>query len=343
VHRRRALHALGALALASVGPPRGPLPGAPKPGSIPLPPGGAVPRRALGSTGVTVSAIGLGGYHLGIPNDPAEAVRIVHEAMDHGVDFLDNCWDYNGGESERRVGLALEGGRRARAFVMTKLDGRTKAAAAGQLDQSLRRLRTDVIDLVQIHEVIRSTDPDRVFSAGGAIEALLEAKQAGKVRFLGFTGHKDPAIHLAMLRAADAHGVRFDAVQLPLNPMDPHYRSFERLVVPELVKRNLAVLGMKPLGSGLLLQSKAVTAPECLRYALGLPTSVVITGCDGAGVLEQALAAAMTFQPMSAEERDALLARTARPGAHGEHEAYKTGDGFDGTAKNPRWLEGADL
>jgi aryl-alcohol dehydrogenase-like predicted oxidoreductase len=265
----------------------------------------------------------------------------VRQAIDHGVDFLDNCWDYNGGESERRMGKALADGYRQRAFLMTKLDGRTKAAATAQLEQSLARLGTDVIDLVQVHEVIRPGDPARVFAPGGAIEALLDAQRAGKLRFIGFTGHKDPAIHLSMLRAAAEHGVRFDTVQLPLNPMDPHYKSFERLVLPELARQGIGVLGMKPLGSGLLLRTKAVTAPECLRYAMSLPTSVVITGCDGVGVLEQGLEAAMTFQPMSREDTDALLARTARSGAHGRHEGYKTSDAFDGTAHNPRWLEAA--
>jgi aryl-alcohol dehydrogenase-like predicted oxidoreductase len=303
-------------------------------------PNGSVPTDTLGRTGVTVSRIGVGGWHLGVPPRD-EAIRIVHEAMDHGVTFLDNCWDYNDGESERRMGDALQGGYRQRAFLMTKLDGRTAAAASGQLDQSLQRLRTDRIDLVQVHEVIRTTDPARVFGPGGAMEALVSARQAGKIRFIGFTGHKSPAVHLAMLDTAARHGFRFDTVQMPLNVMDAHYDSFEARVLPRLVKEGIGVLGMKPLGSGVILESRAVTAPECLRYALSLPTSVVITGCDSIGVLRQALAAAIGFQPLDERERQALLAKTAPIAGAGEYEPYKTTRRFDGTAHHPQWLESA--
>lgn len=305
-----------------------------------LPPGGAMPKRTLGRTGVEVSAIGIGGFHLGKQRDPEESVRLVRYAIDHGVTFLDNSWDYNDGQSEIRMGRALDDGYRRRVFLMTKLDGRTKEAANRQLEQSLRRLRTDVIDLVQIHEVIRMSDPAMVFGPGGAIEALVAARAAGKLRFIGFTGHKDPAIHLAMLRAADEHGFTFDTVQMPLNVMDPHYRSFERRVLPALLAHDAGVLGMKPMGDGIILESGAVGPVECLRYTMSLPTSVTITGCDSLPVLKQALATAYDFQPLGPNERDALLARTARAGAHGQYERYKTSTAFDSTARHPGWLTG---
>jgi aryl-alcohol dehydrogenase-like predicted oxidoreductase len=298
--------------------------------------------RTLGRTGVRVSLVGLGGFHLGLA-PPDEAVRIVHAALDHGINFLDNCWDYNGGRSEEIMGAALEGGRRQKAFLMTKLDGRTRAAAAQQLEQSLRRLRTDRIDLVQVHEVIRTTDPERVFGPGGAMEALLDAKRAGKLRYIGFTGHKDPAIHLQMLHAAEAHGAPFDAVQMPLNVMDPHFKSFENKVVPYLLERNIGILGMKPLGAGVILRTGLVSAPECLRYAMSLPTSVVITGCQKMADLEQALDVAFDFRPLSADEKRALLERTAGAGDAGRYELFKTTDQFDGTSHHPNWLEAAQL
>lgn len=324
-------------------PPKKPQPGAPKEGDIKIPAGAKVGKRTLGKTGVEVSMIGLGGFHLGMPASDDEAIRIVHKAIDHGVTFMDNCWDYNDGKSEDRMGRALEGGKRDGIYLMTKLDGRTKASATAQLEQSLKRLRTDRIDLVQIHEVIRMTDPDRCFGDDGTIAALVEAKKAGKLRHIGFTGHKDPAIHLAMLAAAKKHGFAFDTVQMPLNAMDPHYKSFEKEVLPVLVKEGIGVLGMKSLGSGILLKSGAVKADECLRYSLSLPTSVVITGCDTIGILDQALDVAMRFEPMKDDERTALLARTAPAGAKGEYEKFKTTETFDGTTKNPKWLETAEL
>jgi aryl-alcohol dehydrogenase-like predicted oxidoreductase len=263
--------------------------------------------------------------------------------MDHGVTFLDNCWDYNDGKSEERMGKALAGGRRANAFLMTKLDGRTRKSAEQQLEQSLRRLATDVIDLVQVHEVIRATDPDRVFGPGGAMEALVAAKKAGKLRFIGFTGHKDPAIHLAMLETAKKHGFTFDTVQMPVNVMDAHYKSFAKNVIPRAREAHMGVLGMKPLGSGIILQSGAVEAPECLRYSMSQPVSVQITGCDTMGVLEQALAVALGFSAMPAAEQDKLLARTAQPAADGRYERFKTSTMFDGTTSHPKWLETAQL
>jgi len=297
-----------------------------------------VPRRPLGSTGVTVSAIGIGGYHLGIPTDEADAIRIVHAALDRGVDFLDNCWDYHSGKSEERMGKALADGRRKKAFLMTKLDGRTKKAAAAQLEESLRRLRTDTIDLVQIHEVIRMEDPGRSFAPGGVVEALVEAQKAGKVRFLGFTGHKDPAIHMAMLDAAEAHGFRFDAVQMPLNVLDAHFRSFEKTVLPRVVGLKMGVLGMKALGAGKILKTKKVNAIACLHYAMNLPTSVVITGCESMENLEQAIQAATSFEPLAPPQLDALLEKTREVAADGAFETFKTTHEHDGTVEHPEWL-----
>jgi len=300
---------------------------------------GRVPRRPLGRTGERVSAIGLGGFHLGKPDVPEpESLRIIRAAIDGGITFLDNCWDYNGGQSEIRMGKALRDGYRRRAFLMTKIDGRDRRTAARQIDESLRRLETDRIDLLQFHEVIRMDDPERIFAAGGAMEAALEARQAGKVRYIGFTGHKSPKIHLKMLEVAAGHRVRFDAVQMPLNAMDAHYDSFERHVLPALVRDGIGVLGMKPMGDHVILESKTVTPVECLRYAMSLPTSVVITGCDSMPILEQALRAARSFRPMDSNEIDALFAKTAQAARGGRYELYKTTHTFDGTVHNPHWL-----
>jgi aryl-alcohol dehydrogenase-like predicted oxidoreductase len=294
--------------------------------------------RPLGRSGEKISALGLGGYHIGIQSDEAESLRLIRTAMDRGVTFLDNCWDYNDGVSELRMGRALRDGYRARAFLMSKIDGQTKASAARQIDESLKRLQTDHLDLMQFHEVIRPGDPDKIFAPGGSAEAMLEAKKAGKIRYIGFTGHKDPAIHLKMLKVAAAHDFQLDAVQMPLNVMDAHFQSFEHQVVPELVKAGIAVLGMKSLGFGAILRSKTVTAIECLHYALNLPTATVITGMDSLEILEQGLEAVRTFKPMTAEEVTALLAKTASAAATGEFERFKTSTTFDGTAHNPQWL-----
>ena len=302
-----------------------------------------VAKRPLGRTGLEVSMIGLGGFHAGKVKDPEESVRLIRAAIDRGITFMDNCWDYNEGASEERMGRALAGGYRDRVVLMTKIDGRTRGAAAQQLEQSLRRLRTDVIDLVQIHEVIRFEDPARCFAEGGAIEALIEARTAGKLRHIGFTGHKDPDIHLAMLAAADAHGFSFDAVQMPLNVLDAHFRSFEKKVLPVLVAKCIAVLGMKPLAAGKLPQKGGVTAAECLRYALSLPTSVVITGIDSMQVLDQAVETASAFTPLGGEEMAALLERTRPAAAEGALERYKSSGDHDGTVKQPHWLELAQL
>jgi len=302
-----------------------------------------VPKRRLGKTGVEVSMLGLGGSHIGKGMSESQSISLMREAIDNGITFMDNCWDYNEGASEERMGKALRDGYRSRVFLMTKLDGRTKKAALAQLEQSLKRLQTETIDLVQIHEVIRMSDPGRCFQSEGAMEALTEAKQAGKLRFVGFTGHKHPDIHLAMLEAAKKAGFDLDAVQLPLNVMDAHYESFERKVLPVLLERGIGVLGMKSMGAGDILESGVVSAEECLRYALSLPTSVVITGIDKKEVLEQDLKLARSFKPLSAEERKSLLARTEKHAQAGKFELFKTAQKYDGTAKNPHWLEKAEL
>jgi aryl-alcohol dehydrogenase-like predicted oxidoreductase len=302
-----------------------------------------VPRRLLGKTGIKVSALGLGGSHIGQKLSERESINLIRRAIDEGITFLDNCWDYNDGDSEVRMGKALADGYRQRAFLMTKLDARTAKAAAEQLDQSLRRLATDQIDLVQIHEVIRTTDPDRCFGPGGTIEALTAARRAGKLRFIGFTGHKDPKIHLSMLETARKHDFSFDTVQMPLNVMDAHYLSFEKEVLPVLLANNIGVLGMKSLGSGDILKSGVVSADECLRYALSLPTSVVITGIDSVEVLEQNLRIVRSFKPLTEGEKSALLARTVVAAKDGRYEEFKSGKKYDGTGRNPHWLEEARI
>jgi predicted aldo/keto reductase-like oxidoreductase len=298
-----------------------------------------VPMRTLGHTGERVSMVGIGGYHLARPGvSEEEGIRIVRTALDAGINFLDNCWDYNGGESELRMGKALRDGYRQKAFLMTKIDGRNKATAVNQIDDSLKRLQTDRIDLLQFHEVIRDGDPDRIFAAGGALEAVVEARKGGKVRYIGFTGHKSPDIHLKMLATASAHKFTFDAVQMPLNVMDHHFNSFESKVLPVLQEQNIGVLGMKPMGDPFILHSNTVTAIECLHYAMNLPTSVVITGCDSLKILQQALDAARGFRSMEKEAVIALLAKTAKAAQSGEFEKYKTSHHFDGTFQNPQWL-----
>jgi predicted aldo/keto reductase-like oxidoreductase len=297
-----------------------------------------LPTRTLGRSGEKVSIVGLGGYHIGMQSDEQESIRIIRAALDGGINFLDNCWDYNGGQSEIRMGKALRDGYRQKAFLMTKIDGRTRKAAAEQIEESLRRLQTDHIDLLQFHEVIRDTDPERIFAAGGGMEAVLDAKKQGKVRYIGFTGHKSPDIHLKMLKTASAHQFTFDAVQMPLNVMDAHYNSFEGKVLPVLVRDGIGVLGMKPMGDKIILRSNTATPVECLHYAMNLPTSVVITGCDSLKILQQALDAARTFKPMSQGEVASLLAKTAPAAGKGEYERYKTSHDFDGTYHNPQWL-----
>src|SRR5262245_50181520 len=298
-----------------------------------------MPYLPLGRTGVEVSLIGLGGWHLGFESIAEElSIRLIRTAVDSGINFMDNCWDYNDGASERRMGKALRDGYRERAFLMTKIDGRTKQEATKKLDESLRRLQTDHADLVQHQKILRFEDQHRILGEQGANAPLVAAKQAGKTRFIGFTRHKDPRIHRYMLEVAQEHGFRFDTVQMPLNVMDAHYRSFEKLVLPELVNNNIGVLGMKPMANGNILRSKTVTPIECLHYAMNLPTSVVITGCENMKELDQALTAAGTFKPLSEAQVTTLLAKTEQAAARGEFELFKTTSIYDGTASHPEWL-----
>ena len=294
--------------------------------------------RTLGKTQERVSAIGLGGFHIGHPKDEQDGIRLIHSAVDRGITFMDNSWDYNEGDSEIRMGKALKDGYREKVFLMTKIDGRTKKAAAQQINESLERLQTDRVDLLQFHEVLRLEDPDRIFAEEGAIAAFREAKQAGKTRYIGFTGHKDPLVHLRMLEIAKQHNFSFDTVQMPLNVMDAHFRSFEHQVLPKLVEQEIGVIGMKTMGDGNILKSKTVEPIECLHYALNLPTSVVVTGIERMEILDQAIEAAETFKPMRDEEVADLLARTAEAAATGRYEPFKTGVKFDQTALNPDWL-----
>jgi aryl-alcohol dehydrogenase-like predicted oxidoreductase len=294
--------------------------------------------RPLGLTGVEVSIVGLGGYHIGKDIDPGESVRIIRSAIDRGITFMDNSWDYNNGASEERMGKALRDGYRDKVFLMTKFDGRTSRAAAPQIDESLRRLQTDHVDLLMFHEVIRMEDADRFFGAGGAFEAAVAARNAGKTRFLGFTGHKDPSIHLHMLDLAKARGFKPDAVLMPMNVMDAHYRSFQHQVLPRLVSDGIGVLSMKPMGGGYILKTGAVTPEECLHYVMTVSPGTVITGIDSIAVLNQALTAVRNFKPMTQAQLTDLLARTSRLAADGAHERFKTSDEFDSTAHNPEWM-----
>ncbi|MDV3000797.1 MAG: hypothetical protein N5P05_002403 [Chroococcopsis gigantea SAG 12.99] len=294
--------------------------------------------RTLGRTGEKVSVIGLGGHHIGRLKEEGESVKLIRSAIDRGINFMDNSWDYHNGRSERWMGKALQNGYRDKVFLMTKLDGRTKGAAMMQIDESLKALQTDSIDLMQHHEVIRMEDPDRIFAEGGAMEALMEAKKAGKIRYIGFTGHKDPLVHQRMLEVAAQNGFRFDAVQMPLNVMDAHFRSFESIILPILEKEQIGVLGMKSMGDSYILRSNTVTPIECLHYAMNLPTSTVITGIDSMELLEQALEAVRTFKPMTAQQVTDLLNRTSEVAAKGRYELYKTTNQFDSTSQNPSWL-----
>ena len=300
-----------------------------------------VPKRELGATGVKVSCIGLGGSHIGKPKlSEEDSIKLIRSAIDRGIIFMDNSWDYNNGQSEIRMGKALQDGYRRKVFLMTKIDGRTKQEAAKQIDESLKRLQTDHVDLLQHHEVIRFEDPDRIFAEGGAMEAFLDAKKAGKLRFIGFTGHKDPHIHLYMLEVAKKHNFHFETAQMPINVMDAHFRSFSKLVVPELVKEKIGVLGMKSMGSGVILKSGVVSPVECLQFALNEPTSVVITGIDGPQILDQAVEVARTFKPLPPRQVEALLAKTAKAASDGQYELFKTTQHFDSTAQHPEYLGG---
>ena len=297
--------------------------------------------RRFGGTDEVISAIGMGGFHLGKEAvSDAEATRLIHQGIERGITFMDNCWDYNKGRSELRMGEALqEGSRRDKVFLMSKMDGRTKKDALTQIDASLHRLRTDRLDLVQHHEILRFDDPDRVFAEGGAMEGFLEAKMAGKVRHIGFTGHKDPRIHLQMLHVAEERGFHFDSCQMPLNVMDAHFRSFAHLVLPYLVANGIAVLGMKTFGDSVLFKSGAPLTPiEMLHYSLNLPTSVVINGMESQRDMDQAFAAVASFKPMAMAQVAELLGRSRPYALDGKYELFKTSATFDGTAKNAEWL-----
>jgi len=299
--------------------------------------------RTLGRTGERVSAIGMGGFHIGgAVLAEQDSIQLIRQAVDRGITFLDNCWDYNDGASELRMGKALAGGYRNRVFLMTKIDGRTKAAAAQQIDESLQRLQTDHVDLMQFHEVIRLEDPDRIFAEGGAMEAVLDAKKAGKLRYIGFTGHKDPYVHLRMLDIARQHSFHFDTVQMPLNVMDAHFRSFANEVLPVLTREGIAPLGMKAFGDhtvlDYILANNSMTPVEALHYCLNLPIAVQITGIDSAKILDQALEAARTFKPLTQAQVASLLERVRPAALQGKYERYKTTTQNDGTARKPQYL-----
>ena len=288
-----------------------------------------IPRRPLGRTGVEVSAIGLGGSHLAEAKSKKESLQIVHEAIDAGINFMDNAWEYHDGRSEELMGKALEGGRRQQVFLMSKVctHGRGRKTAMRQLEESLRRLRTDHLDLWQVHEVIYDNEPDLHFAADGVIEALEQAKRDGKVRFVGFTGHKDPAIHLRML----AHDYPFDTCQLPLNAFDATFRSFEQQVLPELLRRGIAPIGMKSLGGyGEAVKKRALTVTEALSYAMSLPVATTVSGIDSLKVLRQNIRLARGFTPLNQADMQSLRDRCATDAADGHFELYKTSKKFDG-------------
>jgi aryl-alcohol dehydrogenase-like predicted oxidoreductase len=299
-----------------------------------------VPKRRLGRTNEMVSMVGMGGFHIGAPSAPDDdMIKLIHAAIERGITFMDNSWDYNSGMSELRMGRALStDGYRDRVFLMTKIDGRTKDAFDQQLEESMNRLLVDHLDLVQFHEVIRREDADRIFAAGGAFEAALAAKKAGKVRFIGFTGHKTPDYHLHMIDLATRHGFTFDTVQMPLNVFDAHFDSFAKKVVPVAQKLDMGILAMKTFGDHNLLEAGVVDPIDMLHYGMNLPTSVVITGIDKPEILDQAVEAASTFQPLPQEKVQEILAKTAHLARNGQYERYKTSHYFDSTFQNPSWL-----
>jgi predicted aldo/keto reductase-like oxidoreductase len=299
-----------------------------------------VPKRRLGRTNEQVSMIGMGGFHIGAPSAPDDdMIKLIHAAIDRGITFLDNSWDYNSGMSELRMGRALStNGYRDRVFLMTKIDGRTKDSFNAQLEESMNRLLVDHLDLVQFHENIRPDDADRIFAEGGAFEAALAAKKAGKVRFIGFTGHKSPDYHLHMIDLATKHDFTFDTVQMPLNVFDAHYESFAKKVIPVAQKLDMGILAMKTFGDHNLLEAGVVDPIDMLHYGMNLPTSVVITGIDKPKILDQAIRAATTFQPFSEAKVKEILAKSADLARDGQYERYKTSRYFDSTFQNPSWL-----
>jgi aryl-alcohol dehydrogenase-like predicted oxidoreductase len=299
-----------------------------------------IPKRRLGRTNEEVTLVGMGGFHIGHPSTPdTDAINLMHAAIDRGITFMDNSWDYNSGLSELRMGRALSvNGYRDRVFLMTKIDGRTKASFTQQLEESLHRLLSDRIDLVQFHENIRPDDADRIFAPGGALEAAIAARDAGKVRYIGFTGHKDPAYHLHMIELADRQGFAFDTVQMPVNVFDAHYKSFAAAVIPVAQAHDMGILAMKTFGDANLLETKLVEPIDMLHYSMNLPVTTVITGIDKPEILDQAIEAATSFTSLSDEKVAAILA-TTRDAAHdGSLERYKTSRFFDSTEQNPSWL-----
>jgi aryl-alcohol dehydrogenase-like predicted oxidoreductase len=296
--------------------------------------------RSFGKTGESVSVLGVGGSHIGEAASDDLATRIIRTAVDRGITFMDNSWDYNNGngQGEIKMGKALRDGYRQKVFLMTKVDGRTKELAAKQLDESLRRLQTDHVDLLQFHETIRMEDPDRFFAPGGALEAFLDARKKGKIRYIGFTGHKDPAIHLRMLEMARAKSFHFDAVLFPSNVMDWSFRSFVHEVMPVALRDGIAVQTMKPMGGKFILESGAVTPTECLQYALSQPASVVIHGIDKMEYLDHALGVVKNFKPLTNSQIAALGEKAKQAASSGKFELFKTTNHFDSTAKNPAWL-----
>lgn len=294
--------------------------------------------RRFGRTKERVSVLGLGGFHIGTLSQEADSIRLLRTAIDRGVTFMDNCWDYLEGRSEEWMGKALQDGYRDKVFLMTKFDGRTRKAAAEQIDESLKRLHTDCVDLMQIHEIIRLEDADRCFAEDGAMEAVQAAQKAGKIRHVGFTGHKDPLVHNRMLDVAARHKFRFDACQLPVNVLDASFRSFSTEVVPRLIQEGIAVLGMKPMAGGAIVQHKLASPKECLSYALTLPTSVVISGIDKPELLEENLEIVKNFKPLDEAELNSILSRTREPAGTGRYEKFKTDVTYDATTFNPHWL-----
>jgi uncharacterized protein len=295
--------------------------------------------RELGTTGEIVSAIGMGGFHIGKPSQTTEdSIKLIRSGIDAGITFLDNCWDYNEGISEVRMGKALKDGYRNKVFLMTKLDGRTAESYEKQLTQSLERLDVGMVDLVQFHEILRMEDADRIFGKGGAMEAALRAREAGKIRYIGFTGHKDPAVHLRMFEVADKNKFHFDTVQMPVNVMDAHFRSFTREVIPVANDHGTGVLAMKTFGDKYILESGVVDPVEALHWGLSQKISVLIAGIDKPEILEQALRAVHTYKPLSDADAKRILDKTREAASEGKYELFKISTHFDGTAHNPDWL-----
>ncbi len=297
-----------------------------------------MPYRELGRTGEKVSLIGLGGANIGGRMEEADGIALMRAASDRGITFFDNAWDYGNGLCEERMGKALKDGYRQKVFLMTKTDSQSAKGFNSQLEDSLRRFQTDMIDLVQFHEVIRLDDPEKIFAAGGAMEAALAAKKAGKIRYIGFTGHKDPSMHLHMIEVGQKHGFTFDSLQMPINIMDAHFRSFQHQVIPVAKEKGIGVLAMKTFAAGDIIKANVADPIDMLHYSMSLPVSVVITGMDSMPRLEQALTAAKTFKPMTQAQIDTLLAKSRTLALTGDYEKFKTSERFDGTGKNPQWL-----